>query len=477
MSKSMYEPDIAIVGAGPAGLGAALAARKANLRVTLIDDQIEPGGQIWRGAGSASLAHATRMGPEYLSGRDRVQEFLASGTKYLAEHSLWQIEYEEDRPVIYCAGPNGGQTIKPDVLLLATGALERPVPIPGWTLPGVMTAGGLQILLKTAQLSSDNAVLAGAGPLLWLIASQMVNAGTPPKAVVECVELGAYFAAARYLPSALRNPNLLKKGLGLIGRVQRAGVPVYRGARNLRVEGDLRARTLCFENWRGRKTNVDAEIIGLHTGVVPNQQASRLLRLPHSWDDAQLVFSPDRDENFKVSDRIYIAGDGARIGGAEVAWTEGQIVGSMIAGNDVVKLRRSLTRAEAIRPFIDRLYKPAAHLRLPSDDTVLCRCEAVTAGRVRQAVRDGAMGPNQVKFMLRPGMGPCQGRVCGLAVSEVVAETMGQDMQETGYFRIRPPLKPIPLGVIATKPCFDVDFSNDETSATKKQAIEKVKPV
>ena len=449
MSRSTAPTDFAIVGAGPAGIAAAIAARASGLRVTLVDDQAEPGGQIWRGAGSASMDHAQRLGPEYVKGIERVREFLSCGADYRPGHTVWHIESGGGGAVLHCVGPEGGSVVKAESLLLATGALERPVPVPGWTLPGVMTAGALQILLKSARLTSDKAVLAGAGPLLWLLASQMIAAGTPPLAVVECVEPGAYLAAAMHLPKALRDPAPLLKGLKLIASVRASGVPVFQGARNLRIDGDLRARALCFDDWRGREQRIEAEIIGLHAGVVPNQQASRLLRLPHSWSSAQHAFLPNRDAELRVADRIHSAGDGARIGGAEVAWLEGELVGRMVAGQDTAASRRSLARAEATRPFIERLYRPGRHLRRPADETVLCRCEAVTAGRIRQVVRDGAMGPNQVKFMLRSGMGPCQGRVCGLAVSEVVAESLGQDMKNAGYFRIRPPLKPVPLGMIA----------------------------
>ncbi|MHA7776090.1 FAD/NAD(P)-dependent oxidoreductase [Roseibium sp. M-1] len=451
MRKPGTKLHLGIVGAGPAGLGAAIAAREAGLDVTVIDDQLEPGGQIWRAAGSAAPTHAERMGPEYVEGRDRVQQFLSCGAHYLPQHTLWHIEIDDDGIVLHCAGPDGSRIVRPDRLLLATGAVERPIPVPGWTLPGVMTAGGLQILLKSAQLSSDKAVLAGAGPLLWLLAAQMIKAGTPPLAVVECVGAMDYLSASWKLPSALRYPGPLKKGLGLITKVRQAGVPIHLAATDLHIDGDFRARALRFRDWRGRERCIKAETVGLHGGVVPNQQASRLLRLPHTWSTAQHAFLPDRDQEMRVDKDLYMAGDGARIGGAEVAWLEGTFVGRHIAGLETSGLRRALARANSTRPFLDSLYRPAKHLRKPADTTVLCRCEAVTAGRIRQAVRDGAPGPNQVKFMLRAGMGPCQGRVCGLAVSEVVAETLGQSMQQTGYFRIRPPLKPMSLGVIAAE--------------------------
>ncbi len=450
-------PHLAVVGAGPAGLGAAIAARMANLDVIVIDDQLEPGGQIWRSAGSASLEHAKSLGEDYRIGRERVQQFLNSGAEHLAEHTVWQVEIEDDRPILYCAGPKGTRVIRPEQVLVATGAVERPFPIPGWTLPGVMTAGALQILLKSARLCSDSAVLAGTGPLLWLLASQMIEAGFPPLAIVETVAAPSYLAAAKYLPVALNNPAPLLKGIGLMSRVFRAGVPVYRGASNLRIDGDLRARALMFENWRGATTRIEAETIGLHCGVVPNQQVSRLLRLPHVWDAKQRSFAPERDLELKAAPRLFIAGDGAGIAGADAAWIEGQMVGNIAAGLDVSKLSQRLATLKSGRNFLDRLYLPPKQLRRPANETVVCRCENVTAGRIREAVRDSAAGPNQVKFMLRAGMGPCQGRVCGLAVSEIVADTLGKDMDRPGYFRIRPPLKPLPLSMIAIALCGQAD--------------------
>jgi NADPH-dependent 2,4-dienoyl-CoA reductase/sulfur reductase-like enzyme len=469
MIGSYTIPDLVIVGAGPAGLGAAITARRNNLRVVVLDDQLEPGGQIWRGSASVPAARARKIGSDYVTGGERVREFLASGAEYYAQTTVWQIEYEGEQPVIYCAGPDGGKTFRPKTLLLATGALERSVPLPGWTLPGVMTGGALQVLLKTSGLSSDKVVLAGAGPLLWLVAAQMVAAETPPLAVVECIALKDYIASARYLPKAMRNLAPLIKGLGLIGKVRRAAVPVYHGARNLRIEGDTHTRAVVFDTLFGREKRIAAEVVGLHCGVIPNQQATRLLRLPHSWSNQQLAFLPDRDAELCVSNRVFLAGDGARIGGAEVAWLEGQLVGAHVAGADTSELRRSIKKLQSTRRFIDRLYKPAQHLRKPKDETVLCRCEAITAGRVRQAVRDGAMGPNQVKFVLRTGMGPCQGRVCGLALSEVIAEGLNQSLGETGYLRIRPPLKPMPLGTLIASSFEEASLEDPESQSAASQ--------
>ncbi|WP_138464357.1 NAD(P)/FAD-dependent oxidoreductase [Poseidonocella sp. HB161398] len=447
-------PDLAIIGAGPAGLGAAIEARAAGLSVVLIDDQMAPGGQIWRGAGQVPGARRQLMGPDYAKGRAVIDAFHASGATYLPGHVAWNIEAEP--LAVDCAGPEGSRRIRPGTLLLATGAVERPVPVPGWTLPGVQTAGGLQILMKTSGLAAEGAVLAGAGPLLWLLAAQMAAAGVPPQAVVETLPAGRYREAARALPGALRAPGPLAKGLGLIAKVLRAGVAVHRGASGLQIEGTDRAEAVRFRDAAGRDWRLETQTVGLHLGVVPNPQAPRLLRIGHDWDAGQAAFRPRRDGDLRLAPGILMAGDGAGIGGAEVAELEGRLAARLLAGGETAGLRRRIARARAARPFLERLYHPGTVL--PDDGTVVCRCENVTAGAIRRAARDGAAGPNQAKFLLRAGMGPCQGRTCGLAVAALVAEARGQGMQETGYFRIRPPLKPLPLSVIAAAGMAEPDF-------------------
>src|SRR5690606_33724475 len=131
---------------------------------------------------------------------------------------------------------------------------------------------------------------------------------------------------------------------------------------------------------------------------------------------------------------------------------QGRLVALSISGGDparIARLRTALARDAAIRPFLEALYAPAPEVLAPADDTIICRCEEVTAGTIRATVDLGAPGPNQVKSMLRTGMGPCQGRVCGLAVAGIIAARKGEDPQVTDYYRIRPPLKPIPLAELA----------------------------
>jgi NADPH-dependent 2,4-dienoyl-CoA reductase/sulfur reductase-like enzyme len=199
----------------------------------------------------------------------------------------------------------------------------------------------------------------------------------------------------------------------------------------------------------------------LHIGVVPNVQISRSLDLEHRWDASQLCWRPVLDDTGRTSiDGIWIAGDGAGISGAEAAVPAGHLAalaalagisGVTPAGSDDMATERALLKQlNRVRPFLEALYAPAPFLLSPADDTIVCRCEEVTARQVREFVALGCLGPNQAKSYGRCGMGPCQGRYCGLTVSHIIAEARGVPVSEVGYYRLRPPLKPVTLGELAS---------------------------
>jgi bacterioferritin-associated ferredoxin len=212
---------------------------------------------------------------------------------------------------------------------------------------------------------------------------------------------------------------------------------------------------------KGRRETIPATLVCLHEGVVPNPQMTRLIGCAHRWDKRQHAFRPtlDRWGNTTI-EAVQVAGDGGGIAGAQAAESTGRIA-VLEAARALGRLtgeerdrraaveRRKLARLLRGRPFIDTLYGPRLIRRPPADDTIVCRCEEVTAGQVRQAVREGCQGPNQVKSFLRCGMGTCQGRFCGLTVSQIIAAERGAPMDEVGYYRIRPPIKPIELGALA----------------------------
>lgn len=452
--------DIVVIGAGPAGMAAATAAAKQGASVVLLDEQAAPGGQIWRSILQAQAGRLERLGPDYAAGRAHAERFQHSGARHVTRAAVWQVT--RDGVVNYLES-GVSQSIKGRRVVLCSGAMERPFPIPGWNLPGVMTGGAAQILLKSADtVPAAPAVLAGCGPLLYLLAWQYVRAGQPIAAIVDTTTSDDYRRALPHLPAALAAWPYLKKGLGLINAIKRAGVPFYKGASNLAVEGEDAARALTFTSGK-RQHRIETPLVLLHQGVVPNTQFTWALRAKHTWDAVQLCWKPEADADGRLHDlpQILIAGDGRGIGGATVAYLQGELA-SLAALMDLnllakaegerraAPLHTEIAKQLRIRPFLDALYRPKEANRVPvQDDVLVCRCEEVTAGAIRSYVAIGCAGPNQTKSFGRCGMGPCQGRMCGLTVTELIAQTRGVSPAEVGYYRIRPPIKPITLAELA----------------------------
>jgi len=456
--------DAVVIGAGPAGLAAATLLAQQHANVVLLDEQAAPGGQIYRGLEAMTLHQPDlfdRLGPDFAQGDELLAKFRVSGATYRPGHSVWQIVAGTPHEV-WASHAGGSSRVDAKCIVLATGAMERPVPIPGWTLPGVMGAGAVQALLKSAALAPEGLVLAGAGPLLYLLGTQCLAIGAKLTALLDTTPQDNRRAALWQLPGALRGmgPSYLLKGLSLKGRLRRSGVRLYRGVTELRAIGTAELTDVSFR-CRGRTVWLSTDLLGLHEGVIPAQQVPRSLGCAFSWDGVQHCFRPRVDGWGQSSVAgVLIAGDGAGIGGARAAEFSGRIAAAEVLrqvgrvgadARDAMAATDLRARAAhlAIRPFLDRLYAPPAWVTRPADETVICRCEEITAGAVRAVVRQGCQGPNQAKSFLRVGMGPCQGRMCGPVVSEVLAQARGVELSGEDYFRVRPPLTPITVAALA----------------------------
>jgi NADPH-dependent 2,4-dienoyl-CoA reductase/sulfur reductase-like enzyme len=452
--KTAY--DVIIVGAGPAGLAAAATTAGAGLATLLLDENAGPGGQIYRAVTTTPLEKRSILGEDYWAGERLVAEAGASGAEIIQGATVWSLD--ATREVGVSAG-GASRLLQARRVILATGALERPFPIPGWTLPGVMTAGAVQTLLKASGLVPEGRlVLAGTGPLLWLLAAQLLRAGgriealldtTPPRNTLRALPHAAGFALSPYFA----------KGLALRREVARQ-VRVVRGVTQLRAAGKGRLAEVAYVAGSRAEQRLRVDVLALHQGVVPNVNLAMAAGIAHRWHPVQLCWTPVLDglSNSAV-DGIAIAGDGAGIAGALAAQARGRLAGlaavEAIAPERVARvpdrqvLDQALARAEAGRAFLDHLFEPPPQFRMPEGDTIVCRCEEVTAAQVIDAVGMGAVGPNQLKAFLRCGMGPCQGRLCGLTVTELIAATRGVAPAEVGYYRLRPPVKPITLAELA----------------------------
>jgi bacterioferritin-associated ferredoxin len=304
--------------------------------------------------------------------------------------------------------------------------------------------------------------------LLYLLAWQYLNAGARIDLLLDTAPAGNLRAALPHVWGFLGSP-YLAKGLKLL-RAVKAAIPIVRQATDLQARGEGRLQTVSYRA-KGAEHTVAADHLLLHQGVVPNVNLSRALGLEHEWNEALACWQPRVDAWGATSVAgIGLAGDGAGIAGALAAEQRGRIAACQAAfllgkvdsaGRDQAArgARAALARAVRGREFFDALYLPAPAARRPAGDTIVCRCEEVTAAQVRETARLGCLGPNQMKAFLRCGMGPCQGRFCGATVAEIIAEERGVHPREVGYYRLRFPTKPLSLGELASLPQTDASRS------------------
>lgn len=463
------EFDAVVVGAGPAGMSAAIGLRAQGLSVLVVDEQPAPGGQIWRAVEAiAPTPTGELLGDEYRSGAALASRFRACGALYQSQTQVWQIEPGWR---VYMTRDGLAESVRATQVVLALGAQERPSPFPGWTLPGVLTVGAAQILLKTSrQVPSEPVWVAGSGPLPLLYMAQLLRAGGKIAGWLDTSPPGGWRRSLPWAGAALAGWGDIRKGLAWLREIKAAGVLQVRGVTAVRALGHGRLEEVEYTQADGQIKRALASVLLSHEGVVPSIHMTRALDCAHSWNDQQVCLAPDLDDWGQTSKPgIYVAGDGAGIGGALAACVRGELVALGIAqragcltpegaATHAAPLRRRLKRLLRLRPMLDALYPPRAEIFKPADDTIVCRCEELSAGDVRKAAAIGQPGPNQLKSYTRAGMGPCQGRQCGYSVAHILATQQQRSVAEVGFFRIRPPLKPLTLGELAS---LDVDIDNN----------------
>jgi NADPH-dependent 2,4-dienoyl-CoA reductase/sulfur reductase-like enzyme len=473
--------DFVVIGAGPAGIAAAVEASTRGVSTLLLDEQPEPGGQIYRAVDSSPIIESGVLGPDYEHGKSLTKRLRESGVDYQPNSTVWDITHDR---FIGVETNGASQFVEAKRILIATGAMERPFPIPGWTLPGVMSIGAAQILLKTTGATpGPQTVVVGTGPLLYLYAWQLLRGGVQVQAILDTTPTVNYFKALQYLPMAWKSRSILKKGMKFLTDLNTAKTNWITRVTNLSIAGDHKVMGIHYR--RGEKDfYLETDLILLHQGVVPNIQLSRAIGCEHVWNDRQLCWMPVTDTWGQTSiEGIFIAGDGGGIDGAKAAEQAGKLsalqvchelnkIDATTRNHAATPIRSALLYEWRVRPFLDVMYRPENPFRIPyQDDVLACRCEEVSIGDIRQAVAQGCPGPNQLKSFTRAGMGPCQGRMCGLTVCETIAKARGVSPADIGYYRLRPPIKPVSLGSIANMPVpgEDPDISFDEALETKAE--------
>lgn len=447
----MKRYDLIVIGAGPAGMAMAIECAQAGMDVLLLDDQPEAGGQIYRTVTKSRLTDSEVFSDDYWRGSKLVAALKCQNLTHVTGARVWYARPSGD---VWFSVNRESVRASAKFLAIAVGARERPVAVPGWTLPGVFSAGAAQVLLKSAGLAADNLVLAGSGPLLYLLASQYIAAGKKVKALLDTTPWSNYQAAIKTLPGAIFQRQLYK-GLKLLARIRLAGVPVYHGVNDLRIDGDQAVEEISWKQ-RGRAKRILCEAVLLHEGLIPNIEFALALGCEWSWSSERCTWELKTNESGETSlPGIYALGDCARIIGADASEIQGRLAGVRLARKAINKppgeqeqaLAHELARHMRFRSFLDQLYLPADENLLSHDpNTVVCRCENVTVDTLIPLIERSHGDLNFVKSLTRCGMGPCQGRMCSHSVA-----TLGRFCQipPGAPSRQRLPLAPITIGELA----------------------------
>lgn len=435
----MKRTEVLVIGAGPAGIAAATAAAENGRKVIVLDDNPAAGGQIWRGSTVEEKASSHRA--EDAPKRQALERLRRSGAEVLTGRSVFSVNatgsLEAIRETILGSQVEGYSFEK---LILATGARERFLPFPGWTVPGVFGAGGLQALVRGGfSVAGKRVVVAGTGPLLMAVAAHLVEDGAQVSVIAEQASMGQL---APFAASLWSNPAKLMQGARYRAKLwksaYRTGCWVVeatpsndrQGLRSVRMTDGTRTWT----------ESCDLLACGYH--LVPNTEIASLLGCAFRGRFVQV----DDDQRTSLPN-VYCAGEPTGIAGLDAALVQGEIAGLACAGRDVASLQK---RAAAERAFGERLDKAFAlreELRsLPHEYTVVCRCEDVVLGRLQ-----GHTGWTDAKLQTRCGMGPCQGRICGPAVEHLLGWKP---------VSVRQPLFPVPLQA------FGSDAEQNEISET-----------
>ncbi len=454
MNKNM---DLMVLGAGPAGLAAAVEARRCGLEVALLDDQPAPGGQLYKGL-HTKAAQGLHDEKELSEGLALLRAFEECGAEYLSSATVYGLEPGSPGLVHYVR-EGEAHTLSASVVVAAQGAMERPVPFPGWTLPGVLGAGAADILLKSAGTFSETGapvVLAGNGPLLLSLACHLVERDIPIAAWLDTGDVWSRIRALPLMPLALLGLPYLAKGLGMARRILKKRVPIVRGVTQIRAEGREHVERVRYVV-KSEEHEIETSTLIRHEGVIPRTHLPSSLNLPLRWDALSRSWHPVCGENGQTGlFGFLMAGDGSFVHGGDASALKGTLAGIEAArllkviGDDEARFRsagarRRLKRLKVARAFLQPLFAPAAKIFDVPGETIVCRCERVTAGDIRRAVDEGFTNIDDIKRVTRCGMGPCQGRMCGQALAELAAAACGKSPRDMGTLRVRQPLRPVTL--------------------------------
>ena len=463
--------ELAVIGAGPAGMEAAITAAEGGVKTVVIDQYPQAGGQYFMPLPAA-------FNPSRLSGTEKEGQFLsrmlnAMPVTRIYNALTWGVFKEETDEgwLVALYGVDVPKYVRARKLVLANGAYDTPVAFPGWTLPGVISCGAASILLKSQRFApGTRALVTGTGPLLMSVSAHLIDAGVKVLAVCESSRLLP--RGMRYAGTMLGQWHRLMEGAQFMSTMLAAGTPYQTGWSIFEARGSDHVEEAVIGRIdpqgfpiAGTEKALQVDLVVSGYNLTPNTGLARMIGCQMEYRPDKGGWVPLRDKTMQTSlEGVYIAGDGAGIGGAENSRLEGRVAGAAVAlatghldtrqvGEIYGHLKAELVQQQRFGKMLGDLFTPKPGLiALAHDDTILCRCEEITLGEVKTAVADGARTIGEVKMITRSGMGNCQGRMCEHSVTAAVIQALAAEQataQTVGRYSIRPPLHPIPEGYLA----------------------------
>jgi len=455
-SIATIETDLLVIGAGPAGLAAAEAAASAGAKVTVIDERRIAGGQYYKQPATSAAMARLKHDAQAREGLELIRTAGEAGVTLIGETVVWGAENGEGGAIIACYNPSGALYCKPRMIVIATGAYERPYPVPGWTHAGVMTTGAAQTLLRSyGTVPPGRILIAGNGPLNIQVANEIRRAGGTVMALVE--------AAASPWSKPFEALSLLKLGGGLaiygarqLAALQAAGISLHWESKITAIHGSARVEAVTISGPMGDR-RLDADTVLIGGGFTSSNELSRLLGCGHEVAAGELVVTSGDDGETTLS-HIHVIGEAARFGGAHIARAQGRLAGIAVSrklglgGIPDREAERRLARHRAFQASLWTAFKPATVDRgeALADETIICRCEGVTAGTLKAITAKGAADIATLKRLSRAGMGRCQSRYCGHILAEI-ADERHRTGETHGFLAPQMPLRPIPLAALAVE--------------------------
>lgn len=452
------DPDVLVIGAGPAGLTAALSASRRGASVVVLDERPFAGGQYFKQPHPGLKFFPDD--PQFSKGKALIASVKNAGVP-IVEAMVANATLPLN---ITAVSGDARRQFTPKRLIVATGAYERAHPVPGWTLPGVMTTGAAQTLLRSYRVLPGKRILvAGNGPLNLQVAVELARAGADIVAVLEAAASPGMKSLPQLTAMALSAPALLWQGANYLRELKRRNIPVHFGVSVAQIKPGLVASTEQL-SWR-----VDAVCLGY--GFLPSNEILRLLGCNHDYDAQRRSLVTVRDDDMRTSAAgVYAAGDCCGLGGAHAAMAEAIIAGVAAAGEAVGSARRTqsdtvpqaradLRRHRRFQKALWDVFSADVRPRSPLVQSLLCRCEAVDAEQVSDIIADGSGSIGSIKRQSRLGMGRCQGRYCIPEAVELLCRAQGRMPGEFSFAAPRPPIRPVPLAVLQA----DDDTSQETT--------------